>query len=110
MSAVQYNFDIVQGDNLNLTLTATGVNGSAINLNGYSLYAGIKSRFGASGYLENITAASISGEQGIFSLTMPATGTAALYVQRAVYDVKMVSGNTTTQIFKGYANVLPEVY
>lgn len=106
MALAIYNFDLVQGDTLNTTLTATG-----INLNGYTLNAGLRARYGWSGYAGgSFSATTISGAQGIFSINMPATGTAGLYVDKYVYDVQMASGNSVSQIYKGTITLLPEAY
>lgn len=106
-----YSINVVQGDTLNVNLNYTGVDGAIVNLSGYTLNAGLMARYGSSGYLGTLTPTLVdNGISGVVNLTMPATGTAALLVQRAVYDIKATSGNTVSKIFGGYINIYPEVY
>lgn len=105
------SFNIVQGDTFNQNLTYTGIDGAVVNLSGYTLNAGLMSRYGSSGYLGTITASLVNnGIAGVINLSIPATGTAALLTQRAVFDVKATSGNTVSKIYGGYINIYPEVY
>ena len=106
-----YSINVVQGDTLNVNLNYTGVDGAIVNLSGYTLNAGLMSRYGSSGYLGTLTPTLVdNGVSGVVNLTMPATGTAALLAQRAVYDIKATSGNTVSKIFGGSFYVYPEVY
>jgi hypothetical protein len=107
----QYNFDIQRGSTLSVLLTGVASNNVPYYLGGgYTVSCGMMSRYGASGYLTTgLYTTVVSGISGVFSLNMAATDTALLYVNRAVYDCKVTSGNFVAQTHLGYIYILPNV-
>ena len=73
MSAAVYDIEIWQGDTFVLNATAYGDDELPLELLGYTGFAGIKDRYGASGYL-GVFEVAIYGS-GQFSMYMHHTGT-----------------------------------
>lgn len=106
--AVSYNFDIIQGETFSVTMTGVNSSNVAYNLGAYSVQSALMARYGSSGVLGTFSTGMVSAAAGTFNLTMPATGTAALYPGRAVYNVNVVSGLQTQCIYRGYINIISQ--
>lgn len=111
--AVQYDLTVQQGSSFSVLMTGLDPNSNPLNLNNYSLSAGLMSRYGSSGYLTNtgLVVSVVSGVDGTFTLNMNPQTTASLYVGRAVYDVKAAATGvgSTYKLYGGYVSILPEV-
>jgi hypothetical protein len=107
MSAAIYDIEIYQGDTFALNATAYGDNGSPLNLSGYTGFAGIKDRYGASGYLGIFDVTILPSGQ--FEMYMHHTGTAALPTTIALYDLEFASGEITVKYLRGDVPIYPQI-
>lgn len=106
----RYNIELTQGNYYSLCLTVTDSNSSPINLSGYSGYAPIKAAYGFSGVLGHFDINFTTPASGIITLSMDATGTAALPVIQARYELEIYPVNgQTIKYLKGYVDICPEL-
>lgn len=110
--AVAYNFDITQGTSLSVLMTGLDSSSAAINLNNYTISGNLMPRYGASGSLLNFTLTTGAAISGIFTLSLTPAQTAALYCQRAVYNINATktSDNSVIQLYNGYTNIIPQTF
>lgn len=106
-----YDLTIYQGQTYSLSSTLRNADGSAMNLSGYAISGFIKTKYSDSGILVNLNAQITSGISGTILLSIPATGTSAMPVNYAFYDVELFNSgdNSTTRVLMGKAVVYPEV-
>src|SRR5688572_19801867 len=109
MASNVYDITLYQGDSFSLVVNAQDDNGNALNLSGFSGFAGIKSAFCSSGYLGffNINISNPTG--GEITMTMPSTGTANLPATVALYDLEIASGNFVTKYLQGDVYIYPQI-
>jgi hypothetical protein len=104
-----YNINIVKGDTFQLDITVTNNSGTPIDLTLYSGAASLRRKQSSQNNLGDLSLSFLSGVSGGMRLSMDATGTAALPVTQAVYDVDIYDSlSTATTILWGYANIFPE--
>ncbi len=107
--ATYANINIDQGSDFELSITATGLAGTPIDLTNYTVRGQIRRNY-----------ASSTSVDFIFSIPSPTTGvilasltnlvTAGMKAQRYVYDIEIVdSSNKVTRIAEGQAEVHPRV-
>jgi hypothetical protein len=108
----EYNFNVYQGAEVNVTLTLTESDGNATDLTGYVIRGVVKHRYGDSTALLDL-APSVSdpATSGIISISIPATPTSQLPVGQFVYDIEKYPTNNAeavSKVVKGFFNVHPE--
>ena len=94
-----------------MSTTITGASGIVQNLSGYVVSGFLKTKYSDSGKLSDLGAAIVDSINGGISLNMSATGTAALPINYAFYDISaMNSGDgSVLKILAGKASIYPEV-
>lgn len=120
----KYTLTMWQGSTFGLSLTVKDANNAVQNLTGYSARMHIRPTYDSESIAESLTTANgeivITPLEGNVSLTLDATRTANVYVDRStgtklpktvyVYDIELVSaGNTVSKILWGNINVYGEV-
>lgn len=114
MAAGKYNFLIEQGSHFNYTLSVSDDTGDVIDLSGYTGKMQIKSDITASSSLLELSTTgnymSITGAQGLISLSVPNTVTSTLDFDTAVYDLIITSGTgVVTRLVEGSVNLSTQV-
>lgn len=109
----EFTFD--QGADTSIELHLVDKNGAAKNLSGHTLSARIKKNYADSaGEATTFTVVNTNAVEGITTLSLTNSQTAALRTGRHVYDVEMTfqdsSGNTIIErILEGRIQVTPQV-
>jgi hypothetical protein len=105
-----YNLEIIQGSSLNILVTATDQNGTAINLSGYNVRGWVKSKFSENGYILDLNPTIYSAASGIVQIFVSGTQTSGLFIGSHPYDLEAASSGdiTVTKFLRGYANIYPE--
>jgi D-Tyr-tRNAtyr deacylase len=107
--AIIANLFIDQGTDFSVTVDVTDIDGSVLNLSGYTASAQIRKTYTSS----NVSATfgtSISEAAGQVTLTLSDTVTAGLSPGRYVYDLNIESsGGQVTRVVEGQAIVTPGV-
>ena len=109
----EFTFD--QGADTSIELHLVDKNGAAKNLSGHTLSARIKKNYADSaGEATTFTVVNTNAAEGITTLSLTNSQTAALRTGRHVYDVEMTfqdsSGNTIIErILEGRIQVTPQV-
>tara|TARA_Y100000361_G_scaffold145177_1_gene154065 strand:- start:1529 stop:1879 length:351 start_codon:yes stop_codon:yes gene_type:complete len=112
--ATTYDLNITQGSSFNIRLTAKDDAGNHINLSGYSVSGYIRNRYSDSSFLLNMEPSIVSGgspdaiTSGKVDINLAATGTAALPITQAMYDVEVYKNDQVIKLLNGKANVHPE--
>lgn len=106
-----YDLSIFQGQTFSLSLTLRDINGTPINLAGYAISGYLKTKYSDSGKLTNLNVIISDAVNGVVTLNIPATGTEALPVNYAFYDIEMLNSGdgSVTKVLAGKASVFPEV-
>jgi len=106
-----FDLSIIQGQTFTLSVTVRDINGVPIDLSGYNISGYLKTRYSDTGKLTDLNATIANGPSGIVTLSIPATGTAALPINYAFYDVEMMNpgDGTITKVLAGKASVFPEI-
>lgn len=113
MSAGSYDILLEQGANYDQTFTWS-VDGSPVNLTGYSARMQIRPAVTSSTVTFDFTSATtpiaLGGAAGTIRLRMSATETASVTAGAYVYDLELVSGSgIVTRLLQGAVSVSPEV-
>tara|TARA_Y100000593_G_scaffold84789_1_gene160826 strand:+ start:29597 stop:29965 length:369 start_codon:yes stop_codon:yes gene_type:complete len=118
---VNYNLDITQGSSFSAQLFAKNANGTAVDLNGYSLSGVMKYNYGTGTSLVDLSPTVNLGTNslgqtntaasGVVDISLTHTQTAALPVTMAVYDVEMYNGDYSEvrKLLDGRVTIYPEV-
>ena len=128
--ATSYDLNITQGSTFNVRLTTKDSNGSALNLSGYGVSGYIRNKYSDTTYLLDMDPTIVSGHSvdhdpndvlktdaihsGLIDVNLSATGTAALPITQAIYDIEVYlnpKNMNTSSVFKilhGKANIHPE--
>ena len=108
--AVSINHDMDQGANFSFSILAKDTNGNPVNLSsGCTAYCQMRKYYTSTSYVNLNTA--LTGGTGYITVSLGATGTAAIKAGTYFYDVELVSnsGNTTQRLVQGMITVYPEV-
>ena len=109
MSAGTYNFILEQGATFNRILTLKE-NDSAMNLTGYSVASKMRSTHDSSTVVGTFTCTISDAANGMISMQMTNSTTAAIEEGIYVYDLEITaSSGTVTRIMEGKVTVNPEV-
>lgn len=107
------NLDLTVRKGITFSQTVTGFydDGTVANLSGYVLSGYARYMYSSTGNLLSLNPSGVnsSGISGLVNLSIIATGTNALPVTQALYDVKISSGNYVDVILAGKINVIPLV-
>ena len=112
MTAGQHNFIIEKGATFTTQLTWFQSDGvTAVNLTGYTARFQIKESLESSAAVSLTEASGITlgGALGTIVITLSATATSALAIDRGVYALEMDSGGTVTRLLEGQVRFKPEV-
>jgi hypothetical protein len=111
-TGVRYDINLTRGSSYSASLTLTNSAGTRVNLSGYSGYAPVKTRYGATGSgLGEFVVSITSAVSGIFSLSMTDENSALLPCTQAAYEVNLYSSgsNDPFKYINGYVNVYPSI-
>lgn len=106
MAAIQ-NIVIDQGSTFSLSFELTNVDGSAKNLEGYTVTSQLRKSYHTNTYT-SFTTTSVDAT-GEITIALTATQTGALKAGRYVYDVEITSSTETLRALEGIVSVTPEV-
>lgn len=111
MSAAKLNIVIEQGATWSKTLTLTDTDtGLPIDLTGYTFRGQMRTDYDAAAAAASFTCTVASALEGIVTVYLSATATAAIAYGGYVYDIEMVKPDTTVaRLLYGKAKVTPEV-
>ena len=110
--AIIANIFIDQGADFSITVNVADVDGTTLNLAGYSAAAQMRKTYESSSASATFTTAiSNPTTDGQVTLTMTDTVTTALSPGRYVYDLEILqtSSSTITRVIEGIINVRPQV-
>jgi hypothetical protein len=120
--ATSYNINLIQGDNLQLTLAVKDTNNNRINLSGYDVRGVVKYSYGYtgdSGILLNLKPTIYSGNNGsayvsgLVNIGVSSYNTANIPAGVFVYDIERFPYNVPTgnsiKLIRGKFIVSPEV-
>lgn len=101
-----------KGSTFQRTLTWK-INGSAVNLTGYTARMQARESHTAASTVLNLTSGSgitLGGTAGTIAISVSATTTAAITQSQLVYDLELVAGDgTVTRLVEGVITLTPEV-
>lgn len=108
---INYDLEIYKGQTFTLSLTLRDDNGSVLNLGSNRVSGYLKTKFSDTNKLVDLNATVFDAANGIVTLYIPATGTEALPVNYAFYDVEMFNpiDGAVTKILAGKAQIFPEI-
>ena len=114
MAAGEYNFTIEQGATLDRTFIYKDGDGDPLDLTGFTARMHLRSRASAATTLLELTTTNgrivITGATGTIRLVAPASVTAALNFNTAVYDLEIESAvGTVTRLLQGTIELSKEV-
>lgn len=98
------DLQIQQGETFSYYYTGRALTSGTNFVSGY-----LKAKYGEISPLVNLNVQIVNSGSGIFSLSIPATGTASLPTTIGFYDVEVLNGVIVTKIFGGKAYISPEV-
>lgn len=106
-----YDLAIYQGSTLSLALTLKDESSNAIDLTSYAVSGQIRSRYGDTGIMANLSTTITTPTSGIISVGLAAGTTKTLPVGMWVYDIEIMNtGNgVITKPLAGKVPVYPEV-
>lgn len=106
-----FNIDIIQGQTFTMSLTLRDINGVPINLGGYAISGYLKTRYSDTTKLADLNVTVADAVNGIVNLYVSATGTMALPINIALYDIEMLNSGdgSVTKVLAGGAAVYPEI-
>jgi len=120
--ATSYNINLIQGDNLQLTLAVKDTSNNRINLSGYDVRGVVKYSYGYtgnSGILLNLKPTIYSGNNGsayvsgLVNINVSSYDTSSIPAGVFVYDIERFPYNTPTgnsiKLIRGKFIVSPEV-
>lgn len=106
--AISINHDMDQGSNFLFSVVAKGATGVPLDLSsGYTAYSQMR-RYPSSRTAVTLGTA-ITGGTGNISVSLSATGTAAVKEGVWFYDVEIVKGVNVQRVVQGMITVYPEV-
>jgi hypothetical protein len=111
-TGVSYDINLTQGASYVVALTLANSDNTYPNLSGYSGYAPIKTRYGATGSILGEFLFSVTvPESGIFTLSITDEESALLPCTQAAYEVNLYpSGNNDPHKYmNGYINIYPSI-
>ena len=106
--AIKANLIIDQGTTFSTSVDITDENDLPINITGYTGSAQIRKHYTSSS--STPFAVTVSGLDGVVTLSLTSTQTGALVAGRYVYDVELTnSSNVISRIVEGIVTVTPQV-
>jgi hypothetical protein len=108
MTGARYDIALIQGEVFSLEMLITDDYGAAINLSGYSGWAGMKSRYSQDPIRFDVAFPTATGNSVILSL--PLTGTTGIPTNEYLWEFQLQPpSGYATKYLQGYASVYPEV-
>jgi hypothetical protein len=106
-----YDLQINKGETYNLSLNVNNDDGTPIDLSTSLVSGYLKFKYSDTNKLTDLNATVTVPASGIITVSISATGTAALPVMVGVYDIEAwnTGSNVVTKILAGKAFVYPEV-
>ena len=113
MSAATTNLIIDQGATWEITFTYKNINGTPINLTGYTAALQLRTSYDAVSSSLSLTSPSggivMGGTAGTIAITASATQTGGLAAGEYVYDLEITTGSKVTRLVQGRITVTPQV-
>lgn len=107
--AIIANIFIDQGADFSITVDVSDIDGTILNLSGYTAAAQIRKTYSSSSVSGTFTA-TIDAAAGQVTLSLTDSQTTAIASGRYVYDLTVTSaGSTTTRVVEGQVIVTPGV-
>ena len=105
-----YNISGYQGSTYSLTFIVKNYGGTVFNLSGYSIRSAIRERYTSSTGIAEFTSSIVVPESGICSISLNATGMAALAPNIYIYGTEVYNsgGLNVIKPLEGYFEVLPD--
>tara|TARA_Y100000310_G_scaffold120373_1_gene119141 strand:- start:10366 stop:10722 length:357 start_codon:yes stop_codon:yes gene_type:complete len=114
---VYYNLDVIQGSTFSAQLSIKNSDGTAVDLDGYSVRGKLKYNYGTGAHLVDLdpkvnTTAPLTAASGVIDVKLTAAQTADLPVIMGVYDIETFNDSDPVEVNKvldGKVKVHPEV-
>lgn len=112
---VYYNLDVIQGSTFSAQLSLKQADGTAVDLEGYSVRGHIKYKYGTNVVLLDlepavVTTGGFTAASGVVNITLDAIDTAALPVMMGVYDIETFNNDgEVNKVLDGKVRIHPEV-
>lgn len=113
MTPGRFNFTCPQGSTFNPTLTWK-IDNAPVDITGYSARLQVRETHDSDEYIINLTnlngGITLGGSAGTIDLYISASDTSAALPGDHVYDLEMISSNSTvSRLIEGRFNITPEV-
>lgn len=107
-TGVRQDLIVVQGGEFSQNFAALNIDGTVLNLTGFTGQSLIKSSYCSEAALPNFNISILnSGTTGGFNLSMPFTGVSGLPIGINLYEVQFASGASRIKSVNGYISVYP---
>ena len=114
---VYYNLDVIQGSTFSAQLSIKNADGTAVNLEGYSVRGHLSYNYGTGAYLVDLdpeinTTSPLTAASGVIDVKLTAAQTSALPVIMGVYDIETFNSSDPIEVNKvldGKVRIHPEV-
>ena len=103
------NLSLYLGDSFSQDLTAYSTATEYFNLSGWTGEAGVKYRYGNTGYALQFNFEAISEVSGLFNISCNSIDTTGLAPGENHYNVILSSGQSRETVYYGYLNTYPSV-
>lgn len=108
--AATANLFMDQGTSFSASVNVKDNDGNAFNLTGYTAYSQMRKSYSSSTAYTFTATIADDPTTGVITLAMPYTTTNSISEGRYVYDVEIVSSDSTiTRVIEGIITVLPQV-
>ena len=109
--ATSYDFNITQGSEFYVRLSAKNDDSTPFVLSGYGARGSLKWRYSDTGVLIDLTPSVVSGylDSGWIDIKLTADQTSGLPIVDGVYDLEIYSGTYVKRLIYGKGSIYPEV-
>ena len=107
----QLNIDITQGSTFTLRANVKDGDGTPLALSDHTGFAIIKGNYINTGIAANFEVDFSTPTSGVIELTLRPTGSAAIPVTKAIYELEIINNTTseTRKYLRGVATIFPEL-
>ncbi len=112
MLTTNFTLSGFQGQSWCETITVIDSVGTLVDVSGFTVSGIIKQGYGVSGYITIMNYSIDASNTGVFVVSIPSTGTAAMPATQGVYSIKLFdnSGTYYDEVAKGYYILYPDVF
>ena len=105
------NIDIIQGSTFIMRANVKDSDDSALSLSDHTGFAIVKGNYINTGIAANFEVDFATPGSGVIELTLRPTGSAAIHVTKAIYELEVINNTTseTRKYLRGVASIFPEL-